>query len=121
MPSSSAPRPLPRWPPRAARSRPSGWRAPRCAGWSPAAIRTRCNGEWRDSERLKDPLRARAAPCRLPPGDGTAGEWAMSLEYLLDRLAIQDTITRGCTAIDNRRPELFDQVFTQDAVLDYGS
>lgn len=44
----------------------------------------------------------------------------MSLEYLLDRLAIQDTITRGCTAIDTRRPDLFDQVFTPDAVIDYG-
>jgi hypothetical protein len=44
----------------------------------------------------------------------------MSLDYLLDRLAIQDTITRGCTAIDTRRPELFDQVFTSDAVIDYG-
>jgi hypothetical protein len=45
----------------------------------------------------------------------------MSLDYLLDRLAIQDTLTRGCTAIDTRRPELFDQVFTPDAVIDYGS
>jgi hypothetical protein len=43
----------------------------------------------------------------------------MSLQYLLDRLAIQDTITRGCTAIDTRQPELFDQVFTEDAVIDY--
>jgi hypothetical protein len=43
----------------------------------------------------------------------------MSLEYLLDRLAIQDTITRGCTAIDTRTPDLFDQVFTPDAVVDY--
>jgi hypothetical protein len=43
----------------------------------------------------------------------------MSLEYLLDRLAIQDTITRGCTAIDTSQPDLFDQVFTRDAVIDY--
>lgn len=43
----------------------------------------------------------------------------MSLEYLLDRLAISDTIIRGCTAIDTRRPDLFDQVFTTDAVIDY--
>ena len=43
----------------------------------------------------------------------------MSLEYLLDRLAIQDTITRGCTAIDTGQPDLFDQVFTEDATIDY--
>ena len=43
----------------------------------------------------------------------------MSLQYLLDRLAIHDTITRGCTAIDTRQPDLFDQVFTQDAIVDY--
>lgn len=43
----------------------------------------------------------------------------MSLEYLLDRMAIHDTIVRGCTAIDRLRPDLFDQVFTPDAVIDY--
>ncbi len=43
----------------------------------------------------------------------------MSLEYLLDRLAIQDTITRGATAVDTRQADLFDQVFTSDAVIDY--
>ena len=43
----------------------------------------------------------------------------MSLEYLLDRLAIHDTIVRGCTAIDKHQPELFDQVFAGDAMIDY--
>jgi ketosteroid isomerase-like protein len=43
----------------------------------------------------------------------------MSIDYLLDRLAIQDTITRGCTAIDTRQPDLFDQVYTKDAIIDY--
>jgi hypothetical protein len=46
-------------------------------------------------------------------------EAPMTLEYLLDRLAIQDTITRGATAIDTGRPELFDEVFTEDAIIDY--
>jgi hypothetical protein len=45
----------------------------------------------------------------------------MSLEYLMDRLAIQDTLTRFSTAIDTRKLELLDQVFAADAVLDYGS
>ena len=43
----------------------------------------------------------------------------MSIQYLLDRLAIHDTIVRGCTAIDTRQPDLFDQVYSEDAVIDY--
>ena len=43
----------------------------------------------------------------------------MSLEYLLDRLAIQDTVTRGATAVDTRQPDLFDDVFTEDAIIYY--
>lgn len=43
----------------------------------------------------------------------------MSIEYLLARLAIQDTVTRGATAIDTARPDLFDDVFTEDAIIDY--
>ena len=43
-----------------------------------------------------------------------------SIEYLLDRLAIQDTLVRFSTAIDTNRHSLLDQVFTPDARLDYG-
>ena len=43
-----------------------------------------------------------------------------SIDYLLDRLAIQDTLVRFSTAIDTGQHALLDQVFTPDATLDYG-
>ena len=42
-----------------------------------------------------------------------------SVEYLLDRLAIQDTLVRFSTVIDTKQLDLLDQVFTADAMLDY--
>lgn len=44
-----------------------------------------------------------------------------SIEQLADRLAIQDTLTRYATALDTKRPELFDEVFTPDAYVDYSA
>lgn len=43
----------------------------------------------------------------------------MSIEYILDRFAIQDTLIRCSTAVDTNRPDLFDQVFTENAIIDY--
>ncbi len=42
-----------------------------------------------------------------------------SVEYLLDRLAIQDTLVRFSTAVDSKQLDLLDRVFTPDATLDY--
>jgi hypothetical protein len=40
-------------------------------------------------------------------------------QFALDRIAIHDTLVRGCRAIDTRTFDLFDKVFTTDAVIDY--
>lgn len=44
-----------------------------------------------------------------------------SIEHLADRIAIQDTLTRYATALDTKHPELFDDVFTADAYVDYSA
>ena len=41
--------------------------------------------------------------------------------YYLTRQEIQDTLIRYAHALDSRQPELFAQVFTTDADLDYSS
>lgn len=41
------------------------------------------------------------------------------LQYLLDRLAIQDMLTAYCSAIDQRDFAALDRVFTPDAWIDY--
>lgn len=41
------------------------------------------------------------------------------INYLMDRLAIQDTLVRYAHALDARKTELFDQTFSEDAVADY--
>jgi len=46
---------------------------------------------------------------------------ATDLAALLDRLAIQDLLTRYCKAIDGDDWELLDTVFTPDAHIDYTS
>ncbi len=43
----------------------------------------------------------------------------MSLDYIMDRFAIQDTITRGAKAVDLRQPDMFDEVFAGSATIDY--
>ncbi len=45
----------------------------------------------------------------------------ISLKALADRIAVQDTLTRYATALDTHNPELFKEVFTEDAILDYRS
>ena len=41
------------------------------------------------------------------------------LKILADKMAIQDTVTRYAHAVDTQNFDLLDQVFTQDADLDY--
>ena len=43
----------------------------------------------------------------------------MDLKTLADRISIEDTLTRYATALDTHNLKLFDEVFTQDALLDY--
>ncbi|MBI3226320.1 MAG: nuclear transport factor 2 family protein [Mycolicibacterium cosmeticum] len=43
----------------------------------------------------------------------------LSIEEISDRLEIQDLLVAYSTAIDNRRFDDLDQVFTEDAYIDY--
>lgn len=43
----------------------------------------------------------------------------MDMDWLADRLEIEATLIRYATALDTDRMELFDDVFTQDALVDY--
>ena len=49
------------------------------------------------------------------------GTEALSLMALADRMAIQDTLTRYATALDAHNLKLFEEVFAEDAILDYRS
>src|SRR5690606_30061960 len=41
------------------------------------------------------------------------------LQYVLDRIEIEDVLRRYATAMDTGEMELFDDIFTEDAVCDY--
>lgn len=43
------------------------------------------------------------------------------LQEIFDRLEIEDVLVRYCTAIDSRKWDGLDSVFTQDAFIDYTS
>jgi hypothetical protein len=49
------------------------------------------------------------------------GTESLSLKILADRIEIQETLTRYATALDTHNLKLFDEVFAEDAVLDYRS
>ena len=46
---------------------------------------------------------------------------ALDLQEVSDRLEIEMLLTRYCTAIDAKNFDLLDEVFTEDAVIDYSS
>ena len=43
----------------------------------------------------------------------------MSIEEISDRFEINDLLVRYCSALDERHFDLFDDIFTPDAVIDY--
>jgi len=43
------------------------------------------------------------------------------LQEISDSIEIQDLLTRYCNAIDSKKYEMLDSVFTQDAIIDYTS
>ena len=43
----------------------------------------------------------------------------MSIEEISDRFEINDLLVRYCTAMDMRKFDLFDKIFTPDAIIDY--
>ena len=42
-----------------------------------------------------------------------------ALARTMDRLAIEELLVRYCTIVDTREFDRFDEIFTQDAVIDY--
>ncbi|MGW1680882.1 nuclear transport factor 2 family protein [Saccharopolyspora sp. NPDC002376] len=43
----------------------------------------------------------------------------LSLQEISDRMEIQDLMVRYCHAVDTRQWDLLDEVFTEDALIDY--
>ncbi len=43
----------------------------------------------------------------------------MSIEEVSDRFEIYDLLVRYCTAMDTENLDLFDDIFTPDAIIDY--